>query len=630
MAPKRRRTSSPPPASPAVTAAAVAHNSTAAPATKRRRATNADNAGVLQNGAATPSSKSSETAEDRLSQLSDELLIRILHQLPAACVLVCQLISRKWQRLATDPQVWKSLYYTRFVLPRALRLPGKEGGIGTGAAYLPGFASRRSKWLDEEKLLEYTAGEAVGGRKRTDWKARYRLRHNWSKGAADIKRIELGSGSGRGSDGDEERGRRESRLMVRLVNGIVVTADAREGLRAWDVKASHAGREGLASCPLSDRGENSPCPSSLAVDTASGEGLVTGIAVGFSDGGVGIWKLKLDVGTVFGRFCPWYRRIGHARTVEEKGVSGIAYAHPYLLTISEQQVLSLYGLDIKIPETADETGGSSGVSSATEMPSSGDRQPTKRKESSALKHDAPNPQLLASLRSHTTWPPLSLSIRSTPTTIIASIAYALPTYLSGWSVGLQELHLTPSGEISRSRLASAVDSGFKPLLSSPSSSSRSSPSPSPAATDGRGRITTSRPTTLSYAHPYLLASHADNTLGLYLVTSNASELKISKGTTLWGHTSSVAGAQIGGRGKAVSSSARGDELRVWELEGGTGRKRMLGDRSVRIRSGSLDAVDDDVGTGDAKRGWVGFDEEVVVVMKEDGGGGQSLMIYDFT
>ena len=38
------------------------------------------------------------------------------------------------------------------------------------------------------------------------------------------------------------------------------------------------------------------------------------------------------------------------------------------------------------------------------------------------------PHLLASLKSHTSWPPLSLSIRSTRTTLIASIAYSLPTY----------------------------------------------------------------------------------------------------------------------------------------------------------------------------------------------------------
>ena len=78
----------------------------------------------------------------------------------------------------------------------------------------------------------------------------------------------------------------------------------------------------------------------------------------------------------------------------------------------------------------------------------------------------------------------------------------------------------------------------------------------------------SKPTSLSYTHPYLLVAHPDNTLTLYLVTSTAQALSISAGSRLWGHTSSVSGAHVGGRGKAVSVSRRGDELRIWELEGG--------------------------------------------------------------
>ncbi|KAI9743829.1 MAG: hypothetical protein M1818_002563 [Claussenomyces sp. TS43310] len=557
---------------------------------------------------------------DRLSNLSDELLIRILHLLPVECVLLCQLLNKKWRRLAADSQVWKSLYYTRFVLPRAMRIPGLKDDGGPGL--LPGFSSKRSKWLDEEKLLEYTASKLVGKR-RTDWKARYRLRHNWSIGAADVKSIELGLG-------EEEEEANSPSLMVRLADGVVITADPRDGLRAWDIKGKDAGRKCLASCHLGNSDGSTFIPKSLGIDTANTLAETTGVAVGFSNGGFGIWKLTFDEAHGAGTFCQYYRRLGLANEDEGKGLSAVAYAHPYLLTISEQQVLSLYGFGFFT--------GSSFKAGTT--PASGDLggphiPPATLSEGTAAiaqtvptsQPDSSHPRLLTILRSHTTWPPLSLSIRSTPSSIIASIAYALPTYLSGWSIGLQELHLTSSGEISQSRLASAVDIGFKPLLSSPSSSSSCSPSTFSNSTDGRGRITTSRPTTLSYSHPYLLASHPDNTLSLYLVTSNASELKISKGTTLWGHTSSVAGAQIGGRGRAVSSSVRGDELRVWELEGGMGRKKMLGDRSVRIRGEGLDV---DMIDGDERRGWVGFDDEVVVVMKKGNTGGQSLVVYDFT
>lgn len=112
---------------------------------------------------------------------------------------------------------------------------------------------------------------------------------------------------------------------------------------------------------------------------------------------------------------------------------------------------------------------------------------------------------------------------------------------------------------------------------------------------------------------------------------------------------------VGGRGKAVSVSAKGGELRVWELERGLGRK-MVGERSVRVRSennivGKVDGSDAhmttelDAGDGRGKqmqrRGWVGFDDEVVIVLR-DGEAGEgrrgrgtktktkTLVVYDFT
>jgi hypothetical protein len=176
----------------------------------------------------------------------------------------------------------------------------------------------------------------------------------------------------------------------------------------------------------------------------------------------------------------------------------------------------------------------------------------------------------------------------------------------------------------------------------------------------------SKPTSLSYTHPYLLVAHPDNTLTLYLVSSTAESLSISAGSRLWGHTSSVSGAHVGGRGKAVSVSKRGDELRVWELEGGFGslsaRKRLaVGGLSVRLQpeprkadelgtaQAGLDLINNQTSVNPATtkvpspndleadadeltltRGWIGFDEENVVVLKEQSQGRQALVVYDFT
>ena len=181
------------------------------------------------------------------------------------------------------------------------------------------------------------------------------------------------------------------------------------------------------------------------------------------------------------------------------------------------------------------------------------------------------------------------------------------------------------------------------------------------ATTSELRHIHSKPTSLSYTHPYLLVSHPDNTLTLYLVSSTTISLSIGAGSRLWGHTSSVSGAHVAGRGKAVSVSKRGDELRVWELEGGfassTARKRLItGDLSVQVRpetkatrttansKSDFDLANETVETGRTRtsqeteeqheltltRGWIGFDEENVVVLKEQSQGRQALVVYDFT
>lgn len=129
---------------------------------------------------------------------------------------------------------------------------------------------------------------------------------------------------------------------------------------------------------------------------------------------------------------------------------------------------------------------------------------------------------------------------------------------------------------------------------------------------------------------YLLASHADNTLTLYLVKSTATAVSIDSGQRLWGHTSGVSTAHVSGRGKAVSVSARGSELRVWELEGGVSEKRRL---SASVRVQPQNYPNDDVGKEWCENGfgWLGgFDEEKVVVLREKDEGRQALVVYDFT
>ena len=490
-------------------------------------------------------------------------------------------LSRRFDVLASDSQLWKAAYYNRFVRPRASRIPGiREADVPAASLH---YSSRISKWLDDDHLVRK-------GRK-TDWKRQYKLRHNWSRGSCDVREIQIAA--------------RPSvpPLSVRLHEDTVITADASHGLRAWTMRPQ---QQLLATLALEATNSSAIAPTSLAIDVSKNDKDNVNISVGFADGRFGIYL-----------FHKGYRILSrnYLHAPSSNGiVSSIAYASPYLLTMTKAQLLSLYRFPIE-------------------------------QEDESIKSP---PQLLSSLKSHTAWPPLSLSIRATRSNIVASIAYALPTYLSGWSVGLQELHLTDKGKVVRSRLASATDQGFTPLsslsshVSSPSSNPSSSP---PEDCSSRRAPSLTRPTSLSYSHPYLLASHADNTLTLYLISSTEVDLSIGKGNRLWGHTSSVSGAHIGDRGKAVSVSLHGNEIRVWELEGGfpsgsSRRRAATSDASVQVqpeKKASAAIGSDIVGRGvelkedlEITTGFVGFDEESVLVLREKGEGSQALVVYDFS
>ncbi|KAF1979223.1 hypothetical protein BU23DRAFT_642493 [Bimuria novae-zelandiae CBS 107.79] len=529
---------------------------------------------------------------DRLSKLSDELLIRILSFVPVPSLLLCQRISKKFTHLAVDSELWKAAYYKSFVLPRASRIPGIRDA--NAASDQLRYSSKLSKWLDE--------GHLVKDERKTNWKQQYRLRHNWAQGQCAVSEIVVA-----------ERPP-EPPLLVMMSHGTIYTADSISGLRAWSTKSE---RELIDSIPLTGQSGTPQLPTSMAIDTGSTDTDHERVVVGFDDGVFIVFKLNRTEKT-FGILFE------HAPSTNGM-LSALAYSASYLLTMTEDQLLSIYVFpDIEAPSTVLDP-----------------------------------PRLLYSLRSHTVWPPVSLSIRTTATSVTAAIAYALPTYLSGWTVGIQEMRLSLSGKLLESRLATAAEHHHHHTLSglrSVYSPSTRSSSPFPGAAREPPTPSSSKPTSMSYSHPYLLVAHPDNTLSLYLVKSTASSLSIGAGTRLWGHTSSVSGAHVGMRGKAVSVSRLGDELRVWDLEGGTAslanRKRSRnGELSVRVQpsrspdaSGSGEGVEEDARQGGGlkfaleqrfddsvvSRGWVGFDEQNVIVLKEKGEGSQTLVVYDFT
>jgi hypothetical protein len=412
-------------------------------------------------------------------------------------------------------------------------------------------------------------------------------------------------------------------ILLKLYSGVVITADKEHGLRAWSTKRPKKQLTGL-SFPKED-----DTPTALYVAKGSTASSIE-VTVGFDDGHISVYNLDVTRGEFTIRFSQ--------TSTGDATITAIASAPPYLLTISDHKVFSLY----KVPPHITQH----------DEPSSTDQL-----------------RLLASLESNNTFAPMSLSLRCSASELIASIAYSFFHISNGWTIGIQELRFNKDGEHMTSRLATTV--AVQPKADEnghdhPSTVNNSKPNNNSNSCGYTNISSTASiqhkeaPTSLSYSHPFLLTSHSDNTLTMYLVFSSADKLVIRDSRRLWGHTSSVSSVQVGDRGKAVSVSPRGNEIRIWELESAvtssslplTSRSRSIkGESSVQINykkpssapsfslgttSGAKDwsrhvsyQRDLDV-LSEEPEGWVGFDEEQVVVLRQRGLRAQFLECYDFT
>ncbi|KAK8070594.1 hypothetical protein PG997_010797 [Apiospora hydei] len=593
-----------------------------------------------------PQTTSARPRHDNLSPLSDELLIRILTCLPLPSLLNVAPVSRRFHRLAEDSQLWKRLYYNRFVLPRAMRIPGfRNGSAREGKLH---YSSRRAIWADGRRggwvdMRSNSSDNNNGGRvdrpsTSRDWKGQYKLRHNWSKGKAAVEELHVGDHIAAVGTG-EEIATTARPMLVKISEGVAITADLSSGLRAWDLRT----KELVAQATFLESGSTSPAaPSCLAVDDQDLHSRVLNVAVGFEDGSFGVWKLDIGKHELI-------RKYRHEKSTNGELV-GIAYSHPYLLKATESVLISLYTFEV--PEDprsatipAQDRPRAESINIPTEMDSQTEDEacaagsdPKIPQMTNAPSGSLQAPVLLTSLKSHTSRAPLALSIRKTASTTIASIAYTFST-LQGWSLGIQDLHLRASAsktkttpDITTTRIAYSP-----PVRSSPSQQVPSPPSSPAQATAHayRTHAADDGPTNICYNHPYLLATLPDNTLILHLCTSNATSLSVSPGIRLWGHTSGISDAEITSRGKAVSVSCRGEEIRVWELEGRAEARSIEVRPNVPAAKAKADAESDESNSNtlaafDEKRNWVGFDDEMVIVLKESSQGRESLMVYDFT
>jgi hypothetical protein len=485
-------------------------------------------------------------------------------------------LCRRLQRLAGDSELWKEKYYSRWVRPRALRIPGLRDTLASSEAFR--YSSKLAKWLDDGHLLQ--EGRC------TNWKRQYRLRDNWWQGHCRVRKVEVADPPA-------------PPVLVKIYQGITFTVDSKNGLRAWTTKTSPSLLASLSFTLDQTTPFTAGVPTSLGIDSWCSKH--TEICVGFGDGSFKIYRLEHS------KFC---LRYAHAAS-SNGALSAIAMFYPYMLTMSDRKILSLY------------------------------RFASIRNESEQLS----DPHLLASLQSSCVLTPVSLSIRPHSGGLVACIAYAFARLGADWSVGLQELRMTKDGEAIESRLTTSVEARNANFQTIKDQGARISTRSAASQAFVLHPQSMAQPTALSYSHPYLLASLPDNTLMTYLVTSNADSLEIAPGRRLWGHTSSVSGVQVSERGKAVSVSTRGNEIRVWELEDllSSSFQRRTSvciqpeKQDLSIIADAINRRGDGLGLAHnemqnelaMRKSWVGFDEEQVVVLEEQSRR-QILSCYDFT
>ena len=444
---------------------------------------------------------------------------------------------------------------------------------------LPGAMSTKTMTSKLISWLEH--GQSLRDGRQIDWKRHFKLRNNWDKGSARLHEVELAKPP-------------TPPVMAKVLCGLIFTVDAQSGLRIWS--QARPSKRLISQRSL----KGGIRPTSIAVGGDPGRIY---ILVGFCDGGFEIYTLtnKTELKQL----------VIQERDEDGGQVTAAALAPPYVVITTDHRHTRLYHILDELEGTA------RGFITS-----------------------------LATLHANTPLCAASLCLRRTQQAVIATICYAFDRLNDGWCLGLQEMRVSIEDGSTNSRLTSTIEAPLEARYIGSktwdvtSRSASSTPLTTPLAIQPHMKRP---PSSLSYAHPYLLASLPDNSLMSYIVTSDDEKLEISSGKRLYGHTSS-ANAEVSNRGKAVSVSVRGDDIRVWELEDAlttVGRGRSS--TQVKAQHAAIEVASAIArrGTGlglalhDMKkelalvRRSVGFDDEQVVVLG-DRHDTQILACYDFT
>ncbi|RVD89178.1 uncharacterized protein DFL_000196 [Arthrobotrys flagrans] len=570
-----------------------------------------------------PTPKRRYFGKSHLLALPQELILRVLHFLPVQSLLTVSRVSRKLHTLASDQQLWKTKFWAKFILPRLQRrarlsIPDSYGSREPEPE--PGTVTDWKMWLEDHVLIQEERSlaalvpssttstpvkrhnTAINGypssskqpeiKKSTlDWKGKFRLRSNWQRGVAQSSEVELLNSASKNDS-------KAPPIVGKFYEGYFFSADTQHGVRVFGHRGNSKELVELARRPII-LGEPT-CMSleeSLLNDTSRKRHETRNIdfAVGFHNGSYAIYYFDPTSGRLREKY------LKHKFDDIER-IEIIAFYFPYLLIITRLNELSIISFQNTI----------------------------KKKGATDLDGRLPNPDmpflpptLVKTLSVDQAWLPSCLSLRKDPVSnkTIGTCVFTVRSVIIGTSITIQEFHLS---------------TGKPELLETQTTNP-----PLHEALDyvffGRAaQLAFTAPTCVSYRYPFIMTSHADNTLVLYnMFTNEEGKIEILSGHRLWGHNASVMSVEVGLR-RAVSVDRRG-EVRFWDLQGRS--ERPYGrDRSTRL-VGSGDPLSLNIGgthNFPRERCAVGFGEENVVVMEKvnnsekEGKAGFSLLVYDFT
>ncbi|KAG9305556.1 hypothetical protein G9A89_003619 [Geosiphon pyriformis] len=527
--------------------------------------------------------------------------LHVFQNLSAADLSICARVSSHWHRLANDRQLWKKLFLSRFSAPKRPNLTY----ILETIQMIPNSPAQQSHHNNQMNL-----NDSDDNWDNEDWKTIYRVSHNWQTGNCrvvnfkpDVTKRLKGMGlerpewktffptsfSAEAVSQDHVSSNRthlqllNSNPLVQFTKHVILTAAYSSDCAVPEIHLWRAGKQNSHIATLkSDILTQIHQPSPIAITCMKLDSNLTEyqsspgmqkIVAGYSNGGFSIWEIDTIARqhlTTSLQPQLWIHRelctaLPPSIYIDQKSLPPSITATintpnsplitctlhtPILITCTRDFILSIYLISEKEKLTPENI---------------------KNNQSPSIKNNF-DCHLLHQLKSYVCWAPVDITLEeyssndedNNEIAWKATVAYAVPVYGGGWTVGVQEIKFNMNSILSTIHCSPLPPSGSifdGPFL-------RNSCSHSPRSSISTSVRSFAPITTIKYNAAYLITAHSDNTLQVYHVlhTDDRDGLECKHVHTLYGHTGSVTTVAIDSDGKLVTG-AMDESIKIWDLSG---------------------------------------------------------------